>query len=269
MKRVTFAGALVLGLMGTAGWAGLRDADEGQQRTRQSQGQGGVGQTGQEQGQGAMRASGQEWRDCATTLSELEPITELAGTVTHASENLLTLQDATGRSVDLRAGTDTCLMSSNQPLHPSQLSEGTAVRVAYAAEPRTGLTARVVQVIEDQPESQGVGGSGLAGQEQGAPGQEWQDCATALSTLGPTTELAGTVTHASKDLLTLQDTTGQSVNLRSRTNTCVVSSDQPMQPSQLSEGTAVRVAYDVEPQTGLTARVIQVVEDQAEPAPER
>jgi hypothetical protein len=111
--------------------------------------------------------------------------------------------------------------------------------------------------VEEQP---GRGGAGQAGQA-GIP-QEWRGCARARSSSEPSSILTGTVREVSREALSLEDNTGQRMLLHADPSTCLLWEGQPMQPSQLSEGTAVRVSFEVDPQTGATARVVRVLEQQ-------
>ncbi|QRK05920.1 hypothetical protein JQX13_38165 [Archangium violaceum] len=120
---------------------------------------------------------------------------------------------------------------------------------------------RRVEVPGGEQEQSGQGGSGQAGIPQ-----EWRGCARALDTPEPSSVVTGTVRHVSKDLLTLEDRTGRRMDLHADPRTCMLWNGEPVQPTQLGEGTAVRVSFVVDPEDGATARVVRVIEQQR-PAP--
>lgn len=113
----------------------------------------------------------------------------------------------------------------------------------------------------DKPAPSGQGGSGQTGIVQ-----EWRGCAQALSTPEPSTVVTGKVRHASKDLLTLEGPRGRRVDLHADAETCLLWNGEPIQPSQLGKDTAVQVSFVNDPQEGMTARVVRVIEQQR-PAP--
>lgn len=126
---------------------------------------------------------------------------------------------------------------------------------------RTWPGERRVEVPGGEQAGAGQGGSGQAGIPQ-----EWRGCQQALRTPEPSSVVTGSVRHVSKDLLTLEDRSGRRMDLHADQGTCLLWNGQPVQPSQLGEGTAVRVSFVVDPEDGATARVVRVIEQQR-PAP--
>ncbi len=99
------------------------------------------GQRGEALGGGGR--AGQEKRECAEVLAAQERAALVAGTLSFASEDVLTLHVPGQGPMTLRADASTCAVQAGHALPTASLREGTEARIAYVLEEGVP-TARVV-----------------------------------------------------------------------------------------------------------------------------